>query len=145
MGGAPLSRHICLAGGFKTMSAAMQKAAAVLGAAQVFHVLADPLYPAAKTGQLREARTAEGINDSLARRAVRHLRLGPESAWPQLRTATAADYPLATAVSPSRCLHPGRPHRAGSRLSFPRPPARHRDPLPSDRGKLVRPLQSTIR
>ena len=145
VGGAPLSRHICLAGGFKTMSAAMQKAAAVLGAAKVFHVLADPLYPAAKTGQLREARTAEGIDDSLARRAVRHLRLGPESAWPQLRTATAADYPLATAVSPSRGLHPGRPHRAGSRLSFPRPPARHRDPLPSDRGKLVRPLQATIR
>ena len=100
VGGAPLSRHICLAGGFKTMSAAMQKAAAVLGAAEVFHVLADPLYPAAKTGQLREARTAEEIDDSLARHAVRHLRLGPESGWPQLRTATAADYPLATAVSP---------------------------------------------
>ncbi|MEN9636232.1 MAG: hypothetical protein RL077_4636 [Verrucomicrobiota bacterium] len=96
IGGAALGRHICLAGGFKTMSAAMQKAAAVLGAAEVFHVLADPRYPAAKTGQLREARTAEEIDESLARGAVRHLRLGPESGWPQLRTATAADYPLTT-------------------------------------------------
>jgi adenosine deaminase len=99
VGGAPLSRHICLAGGFETMSAAMQKAAAVLGAAEVFHVLADPLYPTERPGQLREARTAEEIDDSLARHAVRHLRLGPESGWPQLRTATAADYPLATAVA----------------------------------------------
>jgi hypothetical protein len=88
LGGTPLSRHVCLAGGFKTMSAAMQQAAAVLGAAEVFHVLADPLYPTEKPGQLREARTAAEIDDSLARHAVRHLRLGPESGWPQLRTAT---------------------------------------------------------
>ncbi len=32
-------RWFCLAGGFKTMSAAMQKAAALLGAAELFHVL----------------------------------------------------------------------------------------------------------
>lgn len=100
IGGAAPSRHICLAGGFKTMSAAMQKAAAVLGAAEVFHVLADPLYPTEKLGRLREARTAEEVDDSLARHAVRHLRLGPESGWPQLRTATAADYPLTTVSSP---------------------------------------------
>lgn len=96
-GGAAPSRHICLAGGFKTMSAAMQKAAAVLGAAEVFHVLADTLYPTEKPGHLREARTAAEIDDSLARHAVRHLRLGPEAGWPQLRTATAAAYPLITA------------------------------------------------
>jgi hypothetical protein len=37
----PEDRYLCLSGGFKTMSAAMQKAAAVLGAHEVFHVLAD--------------------------------------------------------------------------------------------------------
>ena len=94
VGGAAHSRYICLAGGFKTMSAAMQKAAAVLGAAEVFHVLADPIYPAVKPGHLREALTAEEIDDSIARNAIRHLRLGPESGWPQLRTARAVDYPL---------------------------------------------------
>lgn len=33
--------RVCLAGGFKTMSSAMQKAAAVMGAAEVFYVLCD--------------------------------------------------------------------------------------------------------
>ena len=47
------SVHVCLTGGFKTMSAAMQKAAAVLGAAEVFHVLAGHEYPDPRGGGRR--------------------------------------------------------------------------------------------
>lgn len=95
----PSTRYVCLAGGFKTMSAAMQKAAAVLGAHEVFHVLAEPGYPTDTPGQLREARTEEEIADSLARGAIRHLRLGREGGWPQLRAAWASNYPLVTVQS----------------------------------------------
>ncbi len=84
---APLSagRHICLAGGFKTMSAAMQKAAAVLGAADVFHVLADAA-----------VNDASSVDAALATGAVKFIRLGAESGWPQLRSATAQEFPFAT-------------------------------------------------
>ena len=85
---ASTSPHVCLAGGFKTMSAAMQKAAAVLGAAEVFHVLADS-----------KVDTSEKIDAALAAGAVTFIRLGAESGWPQLRTATAAEYPLVSAES----------------------------------------------
>jgi hypothetical protein len=77
--------YVCLAGGFKTMSAAMQKAAAVLGAAEVFHVLCDlPKQPT----------TSEEIELALQGGNMHWIRLGSESGWPQLRSCSASDYPL---------------------------------------------------
>lgn len=91
----PDERWMCLSGGFKTMSAALQKAAAVLGAAEVFHVLAD-------LGGIDTGRTAGQpgtIDEILAahRNGRLHwIRLGPESGWPQLSTTSAAAFPLET-------------------------------------------------
>jgi len=89
----PKDRYICLSGGFKTMSAAMQKAAAVLGAAEVFHVLADAVYPD-NNGRKQPASTVEQIGDSLKNRHFHWIRLGPESGWPQMKSVLSFDYPL---------------------------------------------------
>jgi len=87
----PFSRYVCLAGGYKTISAAMQKAAAVLGAAEVFHVLCEPRFgPAAN----REAQTLEEVEEACRSGALRYVRLGPESGWPQLAELRAGSYPL---------------------------------------------------
>lgn len=79
--------HVCLSGGFKTMSAAMQKAAAVLGAAEVFHVLCD-------LPQAQQPKTAEDIEMARVGGHLHWIRLGLEGGWPQLRGATAEEYPL---------------------------------------------------
>ncbi len=76
-------RYVCLTGGFKTMSAAMQKAAAVLGAAEVFHVLADG-----------KPETIEDILQSHQRGQLRWIRLGAEDGWPQFRQANGEEFPL---------------------------------------------------
>ncbi len=81
----PTDRYICLSGGFKTMSAAVQKAAAVLGAREVFHVLADV-----------GIRTADAVERAVTERKLRYIRLGPEPGWPQLRSTAPAEYPLET-------------------------------------------------
>ena len=86
-GGVPA--HICLSGGFKTMSAAVQKAAAVLGAAEVFHVLCD-------LPQAQQPKTAIEIEAAKSANHLHWIKLGEESGWPQLRWAKAADYPLIT-------------------------------------------------
>ena len=87
--------YACLSGGFKTMSAAMQKAAAVLGAEEVFHVLADSVYTSPNE-QKRPAMTDAEIAECLQNGQIHWIRLGPESGWPQLRPATPAEYPLVT-------------------------------------------------
>jgi adenosine deaminase len=79
----PTARYVCLAGGYKTIAAAMQKAAAVLGAAEVFHVLAD-----------LATNIAELVDKAVAAGQIRYVRLGSESGWPQLRSSAATDYPL---------------------------------------------------
>jgi adenosine deaminase len=84
---------VCLSGGFKTMSAAMQKAAAVLGAAEVFHVLADNAYPT-NNGKRRPASTAEEIADSYGKGYLHWIRLGRETGWPQFQKETAKEFPL---------------------------------------------------
>ena len=89
----PDDRYICLAGGFKTMSAAMQKAAAVLGAAQVLHVIAENCCTDAN-GKRRSPETIEEIFAAKKNSQLHWIRLGPESGWPQLRTARPKDYPL---------------------------------------------------
>jgi adenosine deaminase len=85
--------HVCLSGGFKTMSSAVQRAAEVFGAREVFHVLADARYPDGKGG-MRPAATAEEIAESYRNAAFHWIRLGPEPGWPQLRGLRASDYPL---------------------------------------------------
>lgn len=92
----PGERVLCLSGGFKTMSAAMQKAAAVLGAKEVFHVLCD--LPSAS-----QPKTAPEIEAARTGGHLHWIRLGPESGWPQLRATAAAEYPLDT-VSVAGCV-----------------------------------------
>ena len=92
---APASRFFCISGGFKTMSAAMQKAAAVLGAEQVFHVLADQ-YLQGPSGRMRFPDTIEEVRAAADGGYLKWIRLGPESGWPQLRLAKPDDYPLTT-------------------------------------------------
>jgi len=77
--------HVCLSGGFKTMSAAVQKAAALLGAEEVFHVLC-----------ASNPSTAEDIESARRDGAIHFIRLGAESGWPQFRAISATEYPLAT-------------------------------------------------
>jgi adenosine deaminase len=96
LGKAPAGNaHVCLSGGFKTMSAAVQKAAAVLGATEVFHVLADSIYQTAD-GKPRPAQTTAEIAESITGRNIHWIRLGPESGWPQFCNEAAANYPLET-------------------------------------------------
>lgn len=78
---------VCLAGGFKTMSSAMQKAAAVMGAEEVYHVLCDlPVPQQPKTAAEIEAARMEGH--------LHWIKLGEESGWPQFRHLRPQDFPL---------------------------------------------------
>lgn len=86
-------RYVCLTGGFKTMSAAMQKGAAVLGAADVFHVLAEDAFES-ETGRKRPPETVSEILEAYQRGWLHWIRLGPESGWPQLRDVQPEHYPL---------------------------------------------------
>ncbi len=80
---------VCLSGGFKTMSAAMQKAAAVLGASEVFHVLCDlPL--------AQQPNTEDQIRAACNGGHLHWIKLGPEDGWPQLHSFSASQYPLKT-------------------------------------------------
>ena len=81
--------HVCLSGGFKTMSAAVQKAAAVLGAAEVFHVLCD-------LPQTQQPKTAEEIEAACKGNHLHWIKLGSESGWPQLSAEKKEDYSLTT-------------------------------------------------
>lgn len=92
-GAEPGQRYFCLSGGFKTMSAGMQKAAAMLGAAEVFHVLADRCCPR-PDGQSREPETPSEILMASRNGHLHYVKLGPEPGWPALRGLTAADFPL---------------------------------------------------
>jgi len=101
----PGERVLCLSGGFKTMSAAMQKAAAVLGAKEVFHVLCDLPPP-------RQPKTAPEIEAARTGGRLHWIRLGPESGWPQLRATPGTEYPLDT-VSIAGCVrHVSAPDQA---------------------------------
>lgn len=89
----PETRFFCLSGGFKAMSAAMQKAATVLGAAEVFHVLADPSLQA-PDGRMRFPETIPEVQAAAEGGHLKWIRLGRESGWPQFRAATPVNYPL---------------------------------------------------
>lgn len=87
----PERRFVCLSGGYKTISAAVQKAAQLFGAREVFHVLCDPRFG---PEQNREAATAEEVDAAYREGALRYVCLGPESGWPQLRNLKAENFPL---------------------------------------------------
>jgi len=79
--------YVCLSGGFKTMSAAMQKAATVLGAADLFHVLCN-------LPGLQQPKTAAEIQAAVEGGLLHWIRLGAESGWPQFGGLSAAAFPL---------------------------------------------------
>lgn len=90
-------RHVCLAGGYKTISSSAQRAASALGAAEVFHVLADPYLP----GKDNKGRPPFTLAEVIEARDTHHLhfvRLGGEPGWPQLRRLNAAAHPLQVRV-----------------------------------------------
>jgi adenosine deaminase len=89
----PDRRYVSLSGGYKTISASVQKTAGLFGARQVFHVLADNL-PAGPGEQGRSPRTPDEIRHAREIGALRYIPLGPEPGWPQLAQVRAADYPL---------------------------------------------------
>ncbi len=112
----PEERYICLSGGFKTMSAAVQKAAAVLGAAEVFHVLADKCCLNAK-GEACQPETPDEILAAHDAGKLHFIRLGPESGWPQFRSGALASYPLEVTVAPDHVRWLSVPdHRFRDRL-----------------------------
>lgn len=85
-------RWVCLAGGFKTISAAMQQAAELLGAAQVFHVLAEPIIP--DGARLREPATPEEVQQAIHQGTVHWVPLGSQPGWPHFQGLRAEDFPL---------------------------------------------------
>lgn len=83
--------HFCLSGGFKTMSAAVQKAAALFGAKNLFHILADQIEVG---GEKRYPETADEILRARQNGGLHWIDLGGELGWPQLRNLRSSDYPL---------------------------------------------------
>ncbi len=79
----PEQRIICLAGGFKTMSSSMQQAAVMLGAQEVFHVLA-PI----------DVKSPEKLLEARDHNLIHPISLGSERGWPQLLHLRAQEYPL---------------------------------------------------
>lgn len=109
--------HVCISGGFKTMSAAMQKAAGVLGAAEVFHVLADS-FCTGPDGKARPPSTLDEIDRALQGNHLHWIRLGPESRWPQFAGESSSHYPLLTGVEEGDVRTVSAPdHRFRTRLN----------------------------
>lgn len=96
----PECRYISLAGGYKTMSAAFQRAAQLFGARQVFHVLCDPIFQDGP--RALEARNAAEVEEARARGALHFIGLGEEPGWPALRQVSAEGFPLEAAAEPNR-------------------------------------------
>ena len=67
--------HVCLAGGFKTMSAAAQEAAGLLGCEKLFHITAP-------FGMQTDSN--EDLLAAIAREDIRLIGLGSRSGWPTI-------------------------------------------------------------
>jgi hypothetical protein len=74
---------VCLAGGFKTMSASMQQSVGWFGADGLFHLLAQS-----------NPTTEEDVRKAMSNQTLTKIDLYAPSGWPQLRALTANDYPL---------------------------------------------------
>lgn len=83
--------HVCLAGGFKTMSAAAQEAAGLLGCEKLFHLTA-PL------GVRTESH--EEIIDAIASDHIRLIGLGSRTGWPTILELATEAPPLPAAGAP---------------------------------------------
>ena len=70
--------HVCLAGGYKSMTAALQKATHLFGAGKVFHVFADPYIEIPETGNSRHPETIPEILEGLSNNKIRVIDMGPE-------------------------------------------------------------------
>ncbi len=77
--------HVCLAGGFKTMSATAQEIAGLLGCSELFHIIA-PFGLRTETDPEIRAAIAEG--------KVRKIPLGSRTAWPTILELAADAPPL---------------------------------------------------
>lgn len=91
----PRFRCVCLSGGFKTMSASMGRAASILGAREVFHVLAHTVHRDSG-GRSGPPETTEEILDAQTRGGLHWIWLGPEPGWPQIRGWATSILPLTT-------------------------------------------------
>ncbi len=80
--------HVCLAGGFKTMSAAAQEAAGLLGCTRLFHITS-PL--GVRIG------THEEILAAIADHSIRLIDLGSRSGWPTMRELASEALPAPSA------------------------------------------------
>jgi adenosine deaminase len=76
--------HVCLAGGFKTMSAAAQEAAGLLGCAKLFHITS-PLGV--------RISTHDEILAAIADHSIRLIDLGARSGWPTMRELASEALP----------------------------------------------------
>ncbi len=79
--------HVCLAGGFKTMSASAQEAAGLLGCESLFHILAEPEVIEIPGGRpLRKfPETHQEIELAIAQDRVRMIALGSRAGWPTIQ------------------------------------------------------------
>lgn len=83
--------HVCLAGGFKTMSASAQEAAGLLGCSRLFHVIADPIAAERPDGSPGSTfpDSHEEIRSAIANGKVRLIDLGSRAGWPTIRELAA--------------------------------------------------------
>ncbi len=77
--------YICLAGGFKTMPLAMQKAAELFGCKQLFHVLCNTDPP---------PNTSEEILNAKNNNKLVWIQLGVEPGWYQFKNLSSLEYEL---------------------------------------------------
>jgi adenosine deaminase len=80
--------YVCLAGGYKSISAALQKAAGLFGATEIFHVLAEP-----------PPQTLEEIETAAVAGVLKFISLGTEPGWSRLRTLEPENFPLQKDIS----------------------------------------------
>jgi adenosine deaminase len=87
--------YVCLAGGFKTMSSAMQQAAGFFGADEVFHVIAEKTVRSDRdTQRLREPASMSEVMDAVQKGEIHYIPLGGENGWPQFQHLSSNQFPL---------------------------------------------------
>ncbi len=101
------SVHVCLAGGFKTMSAAAQEAAGLLGCESLFHITAP-------FGLHTD--THEEILAAIERGDIRLIDLGARVGWPTIRELTAEVQALPSGFEPFRIEDTHLAHKIRSRV-----------------------------
>ena len=83
---------VCLAGGYKSMSAAIQKAASLFGAFDTFHVLADKMTQ--PDGKSLEPQTVQQIEQARKENKLLFISLGCEPGWPSIVDGLSDKYKL---------------------------------------------------